>query len=145
MKKTKPQICEQAYHESFRSTFVHFLASTEYVGIQECIPPDPPLALGRCRRCRTTISFRLSERQIAQLTGKAQTRTYYRFPLDEQAKKMIAKLAREIDSQRWGGAGPRYTFRQIAAKLVELKLAKSEPDPATVRRVVVASGVKRKG
>lgn len=142
-KRPKKESCDQGYHDGLKTSLVRFLAQTEYIGIQECIPPESPHAQANCRRCGTTLALPVTPRQIAQLRGRQTSqRGYYRFPLSEDAKALIVKLAGE-KSDRFGHQVSRYSYEEIGAALVAKKKCERKPDPATIRRVVVAAGLAR--
>lgn len=142
-KRPKKESCDQGYHEGLKTSLVRFLAQTDYIGIQECIAPDPPLAQANCRRCGTTLSVPVTARQIAQLRGRQTSqRGYYRFPLSDDAKALIVKLAGE-KADRHGYQVSRYSYEEIGEILIAKKKAERKPDPATIRRVVVAAGLAR--
>lgn len=142
-KKPKSDHCDQGYHDGLKTSLVRFLAHADYIGIQECIPPAGPLAQANCRRCGTTLSVPVTPRQIAQLRGRATSqRGYYRFPLSNEAKALIVKLAGEKTDSH-GRQAHRYSYEEIGALLVARKKCERKPDPATIRRVVVAAGIVR--
>ena len=142
-KRPKKESCDQGYHDSLKTSLVRFLAHSEYIGIQECIPPEPPHAQANCRRCGSTLSVAVTPRQIAQLRGRATSqRGYYRFPLSADAKALIVKLAGE-KADRFGHQVSRYSYEEIGEILMAKKKAERKPDPATIRRVVVAAGLAR--
>jgi hypothetical protein len=142
-KKPKTEHCDQGYHDGLKTSLVRFLAHADYIGIQECIPPDGPLAQANCRRCGTTLSLPVTPRQIAQLRGRAVSqRGYYRFPLTDEVKGLIVKLAGE-KADRYGHQVSRYSYEEIGALLVARHKCQRKPDPATIRRVVVAAGIAR--
>lgn len=145
-KKPKSDHCDQGYHDGLKTSLVRFLAHADYIGIQECIPPDGPLAQANCRRCGTTLSVPVTPRQIAQLRGRATSqRGYYRFPLSSEAKALIVKLAGEKEVRADAGhqVVRRYSYEEIGEMLIARKKCERKPDPATIRRVVVAAGILR--
>ena len=149
--KRTPKPCRQEYHESLSVNILRFLSSTEYVGIQEAIATEQPKAMGNCRKCSAPLAFIVSPRQIEQLQGQKVQRDGARAKLSAKAARMILTLARErtqaSDRTLWGyrnvTPGPKHTYRDIGQKLVELKLADRQPDPAIIRRIVLAAGIER--
>ena len=49
-----PAVCSPEYHDELRSTRPWRLFVTE-IGVQS-FPPDPPLVLGNCPCCKTTLA-----------------------------------------------------------------------------------------
>ena len=146
--KKKPKSCPEGYHASLKVNLLHFLSLTDYVGIQETIPPDPPQALSNCRQCLTTIAFNLTASQIAQLQGEKLNRARRQNPIPAAACQLAIRLAGERQELKYSFNGrksdmPKYSYREIARMLVEEKQVQTPPDPAIVRRIVIAAGVTR--
>jgi hypothetical protein len=144
----KPKVCPEGYHAGLKVNLLLFLAQTEYRGIQESIiSTDPSQALGNCRKCNTTLAFNLLPSQIAQLTGGKAKRRSHKSALSSAARDLALKLAAERRLGRFSQGSystlSKYTYREISKLLVDAKLVDAQPDPAVIRRIVIAGGVSR--
>lgn len=48
-------VCSPAYHLDLKQDPKHWMMFVSEIG-EQCFPPDPPLVLGNCPCCKTTLA-----------------------------------------------------------------------------------------